>query len=423
MLCNRGTKPIRRADVTGELQQPTLLFGRMTPQPSNIAVSETGSLTSRGRNTRFDFMKSVMLLIILIGHIRGFFPAWKNYTDYLWTPFGIFSMAEGFLFLSAITTAQSLSHCHTLRALYQKMLPRIYRIYLYHVVTVIFVAVVTSHSLVAFWQGSGLDEMRAAPFYYSFIALFFIYCPPLLEIFPLYIILLIISPLLIVAIRSRKRATALLIISALLWYSVQSAPLRDGNYFNLINFFHPLAWQFPFVIGVIYGSYSNSEEGFIPSSTKRYIAALEWVSLVICSIFICIRYDIVPPSLSEDIHHYLYLFSSRRLMSVGLLLNLFAFSLALRLIARFNYGNWPICSLMGKYVGRNSLLVYFWSIITYYSIVGTNFTMTAHSAIAQNIMFAFLIASLSVPLIIKSYVKRFMNAHQNTSKTIPRRLI
>src|SRR5438309_9990423 len=141
--------------------------------------------------------------------LRGFMLVWITFTHlptalstYLNQPFGFVSAAEGFIFLSALFTGSiyfRMAEQNSYGAMRRKLSMRTLQLYLYHVLLLSFVLLVAVpvaasgtrpglHNLLDFYFNAG--HRRAI-----IDAALLIYRPPLLDILPMYIIFLALTPI------------------------------------------------------------------------------------------------------------------------------------------------------------------------------------------------------------------------------------
>jgi hypothetical protein len=151
-----------------------------------------------------------------IDALRGVFLVWMTLThlpthlsDLVSEPFGFVSSAEGFVFLSALLVARLYIRqaAEAGTALRTKLWKRAVRIYGYHLtlVTLAFTMAatfaVTAHRLALI---NLLNFYLAHPFPAIVGSLLLIYCPPLLDILPMYVIFLLITPFLLAFAANRS---------------------------------------------------------------------------------------------------------------------------------------------------------------------------------------------------------------------------
>jgi hypothetical protein len=222
-------------------------------------------------------------------------------SDFVNEPFGFVSAAEGFVFLSALLVArlyirQAVEAGSALRT---KLWKRALRIYSYHLIVLAFVFTmaaafaVMAHRLAL---TNLLNFYLAHPFPAIVGSLLLIYCPPLLDILPMYVIFLLITPFLL-AIVARRGWKGILLGSGSVWLLAQfglrawahdvvvyvtalQIPLQDTGSFNLF------AWQIVWVTGLFIGAISAQDL----RSLRRPPRFVYQVSALICIFFIGVRH-------------------------------------------------------------------------------------------------------------------------------------
>ena len=247
--------------------------------------------------------------------LRGLFLAWMilvhlptHISNFVDQPFGFVSAAEGFVFLSALLVGRIYSREHQLdesgvrRHLWRRSL----RIYAYHLALLAFAFTVLAAYAVHAHRAALtnlLDFYLAHPLTAIVGSLFLLYCPPLLDILPMYVTFLFLSPLLFSAAR-RVGWKTVMAASVLLWlgaqYGLKDAfhnlvdhvthlhiPLQETGAFNLF------AWQAIWVTGLWTGT--ASAHGDVPlSRTPRWAVAL---SGALCLFFAGVRFGWFGPHL------------------------------------------------------------------------------------------------------------------------------
>jgi hypothetical protein len=207
------------------------------------------------RDLRLDFFRGMSLFLIFIDHIP------ENLFSYFTMRSIAFSdAAEAFIFISGFAAA--LVYGRGLRQggfLYAsaQVYRRVWQLYVAHVfLFVIFVAEV-SYTLSAadnpmYAEEMGVGDFLATPHIAVIQTLLLRFQPTFLDILPLYIVLLMIFPVILVLIE--RNAFLALIPSAALYLAVQRFGWDLRGYpADHVWFFNPLAWQFLFVIGAVYG--------------------------------------------------------------------------------------------------------------------------------------------------------------------------
>lgn len=221
--------------------------GGQQPQP------RTGTFSSR--DLRLDFFRGLALIFIFIDHIP------ENILSFFTVQSAqFFDAAEVFIFISGYTAA--MVYGRTLEAhgaLYAgaQILRRAWQLYVAHIfLFVIFIAEV-SYTVTTFNNPMYNDEMQVGEFltepHIAIVkALLLQFQPTFLDILPLYIVLLVAFPLVLIGLR----LSPLPVVAASLGMymlvqvdaiSVPAYPSGREWYFN------PLAWQFLFIAGAALG--------------------------------------------------------------------------------------------------------------------------------------------------------------------------
>lgn len=251
--------------------------------------------------------------------LRGLFLVWMTLThlpthlsDYFNQPLGFVSSAEGFVFLSALLVAHLYfrQEAHNQERMREKLWKRSLRIYGYHVLMLLFAftiaAALASHTHRPALTNL-LDFYLAHPLPAILGSLLLIYCPPLLDILPLYIVFMLMTPPALV-FATRRGWRWILVASGFVWILAQFGlrswmhslvvqatdlhiPLQETGAFNLF------AWQLVWVLGLWIGA--CSAEGELPfKKLPRFIYPL---SSAICLFFIGVRHSWFGPRLDQQI--------------------------------------------------------------------------------------------------------------------------
>src|ERR1700724_3311506 len=149
-----------------------------------------------GRPLEIDAVRGLMLVWMVLTHLPTFLPTYFN------QPFGFISASEGFLFLSALFTGRiyfRLAQRDGHRVMEKKLGRRTLRLYLYHAVLLSLVFLMAV-SITASGKHPGLHNLldfffSAGPVRAAMDAALLVYRPPLLDILPMYIIFLVLTPL------------------------------------------------------------------------------------------------------------------------------------------------------------------------------------------------------------------------------------
>jgi hypothetical protein len=241
--------------------------------------------------------------------LRGLFLVWMTLThlptrlsDLVNQPLGFISSAEGFVFLSALLIArlyirQAVEEGAALRT---RLWKRALRIYGYHVLmlsvafTLAAAFAATTHRAALF---NLLNFYLAHPLPAIIGSLLLIYCPPLLDILPMYVTFLLVTPP-ILAFAARRGWNWILLGSSSLWLLAQFGlrtwthnlvvhatglriPVQETGAFNLF------AWQLVWILGMWIGA--KSAEGNLPFRKLR--GFVYPVSVAVCCFFIGVRHN------------------------------------------------------------------------------------------------------------------------------------
>ncbi len=210
---------------------------------------------SAQRDLRLDFFRGVSLVFIFIDHVPE-----NLLTYFTLQAVTFFDAAEVFIFISGFTAAlvygRRLAAKGALYAIAQ-VLRRAWQLYVAHIfLFVLFIAEV-SYTARAFKNPMYNEEMRVAAFldepHIAVVkALLLQFQPAFLDILPLYIVMLLIFPAVLLGLR--RHWLLVLAPSALLYLTVQvfniSVPAYPEGH---VWFFNPLAWQFLFIAGAVLG--------------------------------------------------------------------------------------------------------------------------------------------------------------------------
>jgi len=249
--------------------------------------------------------------------LRGLFLVWMTLThlptrfsDFTNQPIGYVSAAEGFVFVSALLVGRiymrdSIDNASGVRG---KLWKRSLQIYAYHLLMLTFLFTIAA-AFAVHTHKAALNHLLNFYLAHPVVAIvgsaLLLYCPPLLDILPMYVTFLFFSPLLLAA-AARYGWRKILVVSALIWLLAQFGlrdvvhnwivsltrlpiPLQETGAFNLF------AWQAVWVVGLWIGA--RSALGGVPlSKVPRWAVA---VSAVACMFFIGIRHGWLGPYLTQ----------------------------------------------------------------------------------------------------------------------------
>jgi hypothetical protein len=240
--------------------------------------------------------------------LRGFMLVWITLTHlptklstYVNQPFGFVSAAEGFIFLSALFTGSiyfRMAEQNSYGAMRRKLSMRTLQLYLYHVLLLSFVFLVAVpiaasgtrpglHNLLDFYFDAGARRAVVD-------AMLLIYRPPLLDILPMYIIFLALTPVALSA--SRKAGWKLILAGGFTLWLLAQFGLRDASwqvmnrYFGLRIPLHEMgsfdlwAWQFLWLVGMWVGVRWAKDQLDLPRLARQLtIPALFVVSALLAT--------------------------------------------------------------------------------------------------------------------------------------------
>ena len=252
--------------------------------------------------------------------LRGLFLVWMTLThlptrlsELVNQPFGFVSSAEGFVFLSAMLVATLYIHKaqEDSDGVRSKLWMRALRIYGYHLImlTMVFtvVAAFAAHTHRAAIYNL-LNFYLAHPATAIIGSLLLIYCPPLLDILPMYVTFLLLTPY-ILSVAVRRGWTRILIVSGIVWLLAQFGlrtwmhslvvhatglriPLQETGAFNLF------AWQAVWIVGLWLGARSATATATAPLfKIPGWAAAL---AAAVCLFFIGVRFQWLGPHLTSQ---------------------------------------------------------------------------------------------------------------------------
>lgn len=250
--------------------------------------------------------------------LRGLFLVWMtlthlptHFSDFVNSPIGFVSSAEGFVFVSAFLVGRlyirELLNDET--SVRRKLWKRSLKIYGYHLVMLALAFTVAASYAVHTHKAAIynlLDFYIAHPATAIVGSVLLLYCPPLLDILPMYVTFLFLTPLwLSAAVRFGWRK--LLLASGAVWLLAQfglrdwahnwigaathlQIPMQETGAFNLF------AWQALWVVGIWLGARSATHE----SSFRRIPGWVAALSCAACLFFVGVRWGWLGPHLTQD---------------------------------------------------------------------------------------------------------------------------
>lgn len=220
------------------------------------------------RDPRLDVFRGLCLVMIFINHVPGnVLEAFTNRN------FGFSDAAEGFVFMSGVAAglAYSLDFKDNSMRLWTglaRLWRRAWTLYQVHILTTF--AAVAAAAAVALWMGNGeilfinaMKHLWYNPLETSVGLILMTHQFGYVNILPLYLVLLFVSP---IAFYFAWRAPrTVLLVSIALWFSaamwrinLPNFPMQGGWFFN------PFSWQLIFVVGLLTGVYYKQGKRFVP---------------------------------------------------------------------------------------------------------------------------------------------------------------
>lgn len=299
-----------------------------------------------------------MLVWMVCTHLPTFLP------DYTNQPFGFVSASEGFIFLSALFTGRiyfRLAERDGYPAMRHKVLLRTLRLYGYHALMLAFAFLVAVpiarggtrpqlHNLLDFYFMAGAKQAVIEAF-------LLIYRPPLLDILPMYILFLLITPAVLTLAR-RIGWTTILSGSATLWLLAHLGFRQAEHDFvnrvlgvriplNEMGSFDVWGWQFMWILGLWFGVRWASDNLPIEDWARK-----AWIpALVIFLTLLPLRYAV---GRGLELHSFEPLFNKWHFGAVRLI----NFAAAAVLLVRFQSVLKPLAFRPLVLLGQASLQVF-----------------------------------------------------------------
>src|ERR1043166_1901368 len=256
------------------------------------------------RDLRLDFFRGLTLFFIFIDHIPG------NALSYVTLHAIAFAdAAEVFIFISGYTAAlvygQLMVRRGTLVATVQ-IYYRVWQLYVAHIFIFMIYTAEVSYAMLKLQTETYTEQLRLSSFlqepHVAVVKMMLLqYQPELLDILPLYIVLLAIFPVVLVMQRGRRLAPLILsftvyLLTLYFGWEPKTYPDKDGWFFN------PFAWQFLFIVGATAGTAHSAGQPPLPHWTwiPRVAIALTVIVAVIKLTWLVNRFWDGIPSLFYD---------------------------------------------------------------------------------------------------------------------------
>jgi len=260
------------------------------------------------RRPELDALRGLFLILMVMAHLPTVLSDWAN------QPIGFISAAEGFVGLSAMLAG--LIYFRKIarggddeRGVWSKLWRRSLRIYIYQLILLALLFTVAATVAIEANRTAILNLLTfyvAHPVAGIVSSVLLIYCPPLFDILPMYIIFLFLTPL-ILSVARRIGWKWVLAISAGLWLGAQfglreavdhwiahvtrlQVPVIAEGAFNLF------AWQAVWILGLWFGAATAAHEMPL-HKLARWVYP---VSVAICAFFLGVRHGWWGPHLGQQ---------------------------------------------------------------------------------------------------------------------------
>jgi hypothetical protein len=250
------------------------------------------------RRVEIDAARGLMLVWMTFTHLPTILSTYFN------QPFGFVSGAEGFIFLSALFTGRIyflLAERQGYRAMVSQLWTRTLRLYIYHI-ALLGVAFLVVLRLAAGDNRPGLHNLLdfyfAAPRQAPIDAALLLYRPPLLDILPMYITFLLLTPLALML--ARKIGWKLILGGGFTLWLLAQFGLRQAAYdfctrvfglhipLSATGSFDLFAWQFMWLVGLYCGTRWAKDTLPVENWAKRVLVP----ALVIVPVLFALRYSV-----------------------------------------------------------------------------------------------------------------------------------
>jgi len=276
------------------------LLASISTKQNRDALPKAARLKARSsqRQPELDALRGLMLVLMTLAHLPTQAQVVTN------QQFGFVSEAEGFVFLSAFLTGRiygRMANESGFPTIIKRLWTRALRLYGYHIflLGIAFTVVAT----VAIGTGRPsleglLDFYLAHPAPAVGSALLLVYCPPLLDILPMYIIFLLATPIALYVGR-RWSWKLVLIPGGVIWVlaqlglrtAIHAQMVRSAGLqipLNEMGAFDLFAWQYLWAVGLCIGAGCPRGVVRVLTSKMSVIAAL-----LVAAAFFLLRHSLL----------------------------------------------------------------------------------------------------------------------------------
>ena len=361
------------------------------------------------RDIRLDSLRGILLVIMTFNHLNG------GISELTKEPFGFVSAAEGFVLLSAYTSAATWKKgAVPLREMLGTGLRRAWRIYKYHAGLLLALAAVAlavpacrSYWRDYFYTGdSSLAHTVEA-------GLLLAHQPTYFDILPMYVLFSLLTPFLLWVLRSGHGA-ALLLASGGLWLFGQAVhPVPDLapalGWPTKAGLFNLLSWQGLWVVGLMIG-FAHAHLGNNP--VLRRASAIGTAGAVVLLCFL-LRHDLLSVPAALQVYFEKSDLGVLRVLNVAAQLVLALYGLTL---LRRETGL-PFF----RFIGRYSLQVFTYHVFVVYALLPFGWRISALGALPEAALHVLIVASLALPaLLYRRYRQRAGSPRIVPAPVLPR---
>jgi len=338
------------------------------------------------RYTELDILRGILLLMMVVNHAPS--PL-RVFTD---QPFGFFSTAEPFVFVSAFLAGllfQRRTEKQGFEAARAATLSRALRIYRAHLVTLGFAFVVGGVFLA---QLPGiqhlLDQYFKNPGAAMLAATALVFQPPLMDILPMYVLFSLLTPCVFWA-ANRWGWNKVLFVSVGFWVISQFrvremllASLKENSFLNP-GPFDILSWQLLWVGGLVFGKCLQENRPILQLSRRA-----EGVLLMLAVVFLGLRWYTI--AIQFDPGKQLWILDKWHLGPLRVLNFFVTTSVIAKLLPALQ--RWEIPLRPFSVVGRNMLPVFCCQICLSLLLVGVIDPSKSHKPLAMVLVFCQIIS-------------------------------
>jgi hypothetical protein len=252
-----------------------LIGARWAPGGSGLVADShvrvrADALKPKHYDYRIDFFRGLSLIFIFINHIPD--NAFSYFTS---RTYALFDSAEVFMFLAGYSAALAYYSLvpQGLQAFSLKALRRTRAIWTYHLLLVAGImaaAFVVGEAGIRTDYEIALDKIESDPVRVLLGAPLLAFQAPLLDILPMYVMVMLLAPFLI-WLRVRGEL-ALLAASGLMWmFTARFFPNIPTMTYDVSWNFNPFCWQFLFAIGLAFGWRARTNAPPVASGESRRV--------------------------------------------------------------------------------------------------------------------------------------------------------